>query len=88
VFFFVWLAGRCRYNTDDWRPEGGGGREVGIPRLVCRTLLGTNTIIQCYPLLRAFLYPPAEDARGCQRVPARCPRMVFGIIFIVLIITA
>jgi len=41
-------------------------------RLVRGTLLGTSTIIQCYPLVRAFHYPPPEDARGCQHVPARC----------------
>jgi len=45
-------------------------------RLVRGTLLGTSTIIQCCPLVRVFLYPPPEDARGCQRVPARCPRVV------------
>jgi len=44
-------------------------------RLVRGTLLGTSTIIQCYPLVRVFLYLPPEDARGCQRVPARCPRL-------------
>jgi len=47
---------------------------VGIPQLVRGTLLGTSTIIQCYPHVRPFLYPLPEDARGCQRVPARCPR--------------
>jgi len=50
-------------------------------RLVRGTLLGTSNIIQCYPLVRAFLYPPPEDARGCQRVPARCPRFTYCIIF-------
>jgi len=50
--------------------QGGGG----IPWSVYGTLLGTSTIIQCYPLVRAFLYPPPDDARGCQRAPARCPR--------------
>jgi len=49
--------------------------DPGIPRLVHGTLLGTSTIIECYPLVRAFLYPPPEDACGCQRVPARCPRV-------------
>jgi len=44
----------------------------GISRLVHCTLLGTSTIIQCYPLVRAFLYPPLEDAHGCQHGPARC----------------
>jgi len=49
---------------------------VGIPRLVCGTLCDTSrpTIIQYYPLVTAFLYPPPEDAHGCQCVPARCPR--------------
>jgi len=51
--------------------QGGGG----IPWSVYGTLLGTSTIIQCYPLVRAFLYPPPDDARGCQRAPARCPRL-------------
>jgi len=49
-------------------------RGVSHTRLVRGTLIGTSTIIQCYPLVRAFLYPPPEDAHGCQRVPARCPR--------------
>jgi len=49
-------------------------RGVSHARLVRGTLLGTSTIIQCYPLVRAFLNPLPEDARGCQRVPARCPR--------------
>jgi len=44
------------------------------PHLVHDTLLGTSTVIQCYPLVRAFHYPPPEDRRGCQRVPASCPR--------------
>jgi len=47
----------------------------GIPRLVRGTLSGTGTIIQCYPLVRAFLYPPPEDTHGCQHVPARSPRV-------------
>jgi len=44
----------------------------GIPRLFRGILFGT--IIQCFPLVRVFLYPPPEDARGCQCVPAHCPR--------------
>jgi len=65
------LPGRCRHNKDDWISPGGSH-----VRLVRGTVLGTSTIIQCYPLVRAFLYPQPEDARGCQRVPARCPRHI------------
>jgi len=44
-----------------------------ILRLVLDTLLCTSTIIQFYSLVRAFLYPPPGDARGCRRGPAHCP---------------
>jgi len=47
-----------------------------IPLLVHGTLLGTSTIIQCYPLVRALLYLPPEDARGYRRGPARCPLVI------------
>jgi len=36
--------------------------------------VSTTTIILCYSLVKAFLYPPPEDARGCRRGPAHCPR--------------
>jgi len=36
----------------------------GYPTVASHTLLGTSTIIQCYPLVRAFLDPPPELARG------------------------
>jgi len=46
----------------------------GIPRFVQGTLLGlsTSTVIQRYPLVRAFLYPPPEDgvAAGADQLVA------------------
>jgi len=68
VLGFLLTGRRCRHNEDDYRPGG-------IPRSVHDTLLGTSTIIQCYPIVRAFLYPSPVDARGYQPVPARCLRV-------------
>jgi len=73
VYLGFCLPGPCRHIKDEL---ANGGVWTGFPRLVRGTLLGTSTIIQCYPLFRAFLYPPPEDARSCQRVPARCPHIL------------
>jgi len=70
-----------------WGGRGGGRSTVAvhicrrwlatvdIARWVHCTLLGTITaMILCYSLVRAFHYPPPEDARSYQRGPAHCPR--------------
>jgi len=49
--------------------DRGGGGGWDIPRLVHGTLL--STIIQCYTLLTAFLYPPPENAANVYQLVAQ-----------------